>query len=188
VTDDTREAEEDDQSAGSPNAERSGRIPWTPIIGITGVIVAALTIVLVLKDFGAWSSSGPGKYSISITPPTGSIPRCATLVGNAKVPPGYSLWIAQRAAGEKSLYNLNQVNIGNRGGWQITTTVGPANATGVTFTIEAFALNAEASQLLSSLATSPANSFFYLLNLPRQISEQASQNTTRNSGDTTACP
>jgi hypothetical protein len=182
------ETEADGQPARSPDVKRAGHVPWTPVIGITSVMVAALTVVLVLAALGFWSSSGSVKYSIHIASPGGSISRCATITGNAKIPPGYSLWIAQRAAAEKPLYNLNQVTLGNDGGWQTTTTVGPANATGLTFTIKVFALNAEASQLLSNLVSSPTNSFFYLQNLPQQVSEQASQNMTRNSSDTTACP
>jgi len=146
-----------------------------------------LTTVLVLAAIGIWPTRST-KYEISIASPNGSIPRCATITGSASIPSGDSLWIAQRAAAEKPYYNLNEVAIGDGNAWQITTTVGPANATGVTFTVVAFALNAEASQVLLDLATSPTNSYFYLQALPQQVTEQTSRNMTRNTTDITACP
>jgi hypothetical protein len=161
-------------------------IRWTATGTIAGWVSVGLVLLgLAISNHWLWFAV---PNSIEIQPPSGDIPRCATITGTATLPPGYTVWLAQNGAGEKSIYNLYQATFGGtHSSWSATMTVGPASATGKAFTIYAFALDSQTSQVISSMETSPSKSFFYLTGVPQDVIWD-SQLVTRNTQDTQPCP
>jgi hypothetical protein len=166
--------------------ERSRKNLWVPISGIAGVVVAIAAIISLPFTLHIWPNSS-SKYGIFITPPNGAIPRCATITGHATIPSGDSLWLAQHGVSDQAYYSFEKVDIGAGGSWHATLNVGNAKDINRNFTVFAFALDDEASEVLTNTLTSPAGSFFYLKDLPQQITQQASRGMARGVSGTTAC-
>lgn len=133
---------------------------------ITGALASIVAILIaVTSSLHTWIFSVPD--SISISPPSsGSIPRCATISGTAWIPSGDTLWVAQQGAGEILYYNLTEASFVRPGVWRVTMTVGRANDINQAFTIYAFALDSQATEMLDSMKMWPSGSFYALTSLP----------------------
>ena len=141
------------------STSHSGNI-WAATGAISGIVGAAIALLGVSVANHWWIFKQPVKLTIN-APSNGSIPRCATITGGMSLPTGYSVWVAQQGSGQPNYYNLTKATPVS-GGWSATMTVGTAADRAKPFTIYAFAVNDQVSQLLSNIVTGPAKSFYYL--------------------------
>ena len=174
------------ETLGSRKVKRS----WgTQALAWTGAVTGAATLLVTYLGFAKavdWWPFDIGE-GITIASRVHPIARCATLTGWAELPPGYSLWVAQHGAGQSGHYNLTQVSFENPGKWHVTMTVGPANAEKQKFTIDAFALDSQATDLLKNVQLSGKKAFYYLSSLPGSGLPVAVQSVRRDKISTQAC-
>jgi hypothetical protein len=173
---------------------RRSRINWEKVGPVTSIVLVVLTLGLVvlttlLLEQKAVPASVPTvRPTINIAAPPEPIQRCLTLSGTATVPKGYTVWMAQHGASESAFYNLAEVTPTAGNGWTVTMNVGTAQDTNDNFVLYAFALDPEATQVLTAIETSPVQAFYYLKSLPTQAGEHASVAVERNDSSIAPCP
>ena len=173
---------------------RRRRVNWERVGPVTSIVLVVLTLVLVvlttllLKQKANPASVPAVRPVIRIAAPPEPIQRCLTLTGTATAPKGYTVWIAQHGASESAFYNLTEVTPTASNGWTVTMNVGTARDTNDNFVLYAFALDLEATQVLSAIESSPVQAFYYLKSLPAQAGEHASVTVLRNDSSVTPCP
>jgi hypothetical protein len=167
------------------NGSKRQLINWAAVTAISGVVGAAIALLGTSAANHWWLFKQP--YSLQIGPPPSStIPRCATIEGKMLIPSGYSIWVAQQGAGEQKLYDLKQATSVSATSWQVNMTVGNSSDRNASFTIYAFAVDSETSQLLNNIHTLPDKSYFYLNGPPAQLLSSA-RPMTRNGQDDNPC-
>jgi hypothetical protein len=111
---------------------------------------------------------------ITITPPNGHVPYCATVHGTATMPNGepvpkhLTVWAAQHVSGESEYFDLTKVtqDADHPERWHVQFTLGDPDQIKKEFVVYAFALGAEATELLERIETAAdpedAYSYFFL--------------------------
>jgi hypothetical protein len=192
MSDDSPPFEKLPPSLDSGGRSRS-RVNWDRVGPITSIVLVLLTVGLVvlttlLLEQATSAPVSTARPTINIAAPPEPIQRCLNLTGTATVPKGYTVWIAQHAVSESAFYNLTEVTPTSGNGWTVTMNVGSAHDTNDNFVLYAFALDSEATQVVSAIETSPTQAFYYLKSLPSQVGQHASVAVVRNSRSIASCP